>query len=53
MTARQSLSELRSQPAEWHRQGMWHPTEIEMMVHHRLLENVPAEPSYGDFFRTT
>jgi hypothetical protein len=51
MTARQTLSELRSQPIEWHRRGMSHPNEVELMVHHRLLDNVPPEPSYGDFFR--
>jgi hypothetical protein len=46
-----TLSELRTNPVEWHRRGMRHPAEIEAMVHQRTHGQVPPEPSYGDFFR--
>ena len=47
---RPTIGELRQQPTEWHRRGMRHPDEITTMVHARLLQNVPAEPTYSDFF---
>jgi hypothetical protein len=48
-----TLSELRTRPVEWHRRGMSHPAEIEAMVHERTHGQVPSEPAYGDFFRST
>ncbi|GAA3335194.1 hypothetical protein LQK89_07090 [Curtobacterium sp. C1] len=45
------LSELQRHPHEWHRRGMRHPDEIDALVHHRTIGDVPQEPSYGDFFR--
>lgn len=48
-----SIHELRQSPVEWHRRGLLHPDEVEALVHHRLLQNVPAEPSYSDFFRAS
>ncbi|KTR08786.1 hypothetical protein [Curtobacterium luteum] len=35
---------------EWHRRGMLHPADIEALVHRRLVENLPHEPVYADFF---
>ncbi|WP_171898690.1 hypothetical protein [Curtobacterium sp. UCD-KPL2560] len=45
------LGALQRDPHEWHRRGMRHPDEIEALVHHRTLGDVPRDPSYGDFFR--
>ncbi|WIB01599.1 hypothetical protein [Curtobacterium sp. MCBA15_012] len=50
MTPHPTLSELRTRPSEWHRRGMSHPDELQAMVHRRLLEDVPTEPTYSDFF---
>ena len=35
---------------QWHRRGMLHPDEIAAIVHQRLAENIPVDPTYGDFF---
>jgi hypothetical protein len=47
---RSRLSDLHEEPGEWHRRGLRHPDEIASLVHTRLLENVPADPAYRDFF---
>lgn len=45
-----NLPDLHTQPGEWHRRGLRHPDEIAALVHLRLLENVPSDPCYRDFF---
>lgn len=47
---RPTLSDLHDEPGEWHRRGMRHPDEIASLVHARILADLPAEPSYRDFF---
>ncbi|QCR43301.1 hypothetical protein C1N91_06830 [Curtobacterium sp. SGAir0471] len=47
---RPRLSDLHDEPREWHQRGLRHPDEIASLVHTRLLENVPADPAYRDFF---
>lgn len=49
-SVRPRLSDLHEEPREWHQRGLRHPDEIASLVHARLLENVPADPSYRDFF---
>lgn len=50
MTGHEQLVDPRSQAVEWHRRGMRHPDEIAAMVLRRIDEDVPVEPTYGDFF---
>ncbi|RDH96450.1 hypothetical protein DEU32_10962 [Curtobacterium sp. AG1037] len=50
MTGHEHAEDPRSQAVEWHRRGMSHPDEIAAMVLRRLHEDVPVEPTYGDFF---
>ncbi len=38
------IHELRQLPVEWHRRGLLHPDEVEVLVHHRLLQNVQQSP---------
>lgn len=35
---------------EWRRHGMLHPADIEALVLRRLVENLPHDPVYADFF---
>jgi hypothetical protein len=49
-SVRPRLSDLHEEPREWHQRGLRHPDEIASLVHARLLENVPADPTYRDFF---
>ncbi|MCC8906358.1 hypothetical protein [Curtobacterium sp. GD1] len=45
-----SIDELRQWPEEWHRRGMRHPDDVDALVHRRLIEDLPDEPVYSDFF---
>lgn len=43
------VTQLRSQPCEWHRHGMRHPAELARIVADRLGQKIDSEARYEDF----
>lgn len=43
------VTQLRSQPREWHRRGMRHPAELARIVADRLGQKIDSEVRYEDF----
>lgn len=43
------VTQLRSQPHEWHRRGMRHPAELARIVADRLGQKIDSEARYEDF----